>query len=127
MPKIHKINKKNHFGDVLTNMFYHGDVLTNFWARFDQFGDVLTRGRFDCNLVVVIPENLVLAEIISRFMLVCTGSVTKLFVKMKRMLESRNNRLSALLGLSCREENAKANFAEIFDFHSRCSNGRSRF
>ena len=43
------------------------------------------------------------------------------------MLESSNNRLSALLGLSCREENAKANFAEIFDFHSRCSNGRSRF
>ena len=49
MPKIHKINKKNHFGDVLTNIFYHGDVLTNFWARFDQFGEVLTRGRFDCN------------------------------------------------------------------------------
>ena len=47
-PKKHKIkNKKNHFGDVLTNIFYHGDVLTNFWGRFDQFGDVLTRGRFD--------------------------------------------------------------------------------
>ena len=50
MPKIHKIkDKKNHFGDVLTNIFYNGDVLTNFWGRFDQFGDVLTRGRFDCN------------------------------------------------------------------------------
>ena len=48
MPKIHKIkNKINHFGDVLTNIFYHGDVLTNFWGRFDQFGDVLSRGRFD--------------------------------------------------------------------------------
>ena len=45
--KLHKIYNKNHFGDVLTNIFYHGDVLTNFWGRFDQFGDVLTRGRFD--------------------------------------------------------------------------------
>ena len=43
------------------------------------------------------------------------------------MLESSNNRLSALLGLSCREKNAKATFAEIFYCHSRCSNGRSRF
>ena len=48
MPKIHKIkDKKNHFGDVLTNIFYHEDVLTSVWGRFDQFGDVLTRGRFD--------------------------------------------------------------------------------
>ena len=48
MPKIAlKYRIKNHFGDVLTNIFYHGDVLTNFWGRFDQFGDVLTRGRFD--------------------------------------------------------------------------------
>ena len=34
-------------GDVLTNFLNHGDVLTNlgtFWL-----GDVLTRGRFDCN------------------------------------------------------------------------------
>ena len=45
--KILKIYNKNHFGDVLTNNFYNGDVLTNFWGRFDQFGDVLTRGRFD--------------------------------------------------------------------------------
>ena len=45
--KFHKYRIKNHFGDVLTNIFYHGDVLTNFWGRFDQFGDVLTRGRFD--------------------------------------------------------------------------------
>ena len=34
-------------GDVLTNFLNHGDVLTNLWGRFDQFGDVLTRGRFD--------------------------------------------------------------------------------
>ena len=45
--KIVKYRIKIHFGDVLTNIFYHGDVLTNFWGRFDQFGDVLTRGRFD--------------------------------------------------------------------------------
>ena len=49
-----KYRIKNHFGEVLTNIFYHGDVLTNLWGRFDQFGDVLTRGRltwgrFDCN------------------------------------------------------------------------------
>ena len=47
--KLHKKYDKNIFGDVLTNILYHGDVLTNFWGRFDQFGDVLTRGRFDCN------------------------------------------------------------------------------
>ena len=35
--------------DVLTNFLNHGDVVTNLWGRFDQFGDVLTRGRFDCN------------------------------------------------------------------------------
>ena len=44
-----KYGIKIHFGDVLTNIFYHWDVLTNFWGRFDQFGDVLTWGRFDCN------------------------------------------------------------------------------
>ena len=33
----------------MTNFLNHGDVLTNLWGRFDQFGDVLTRGRFDCN------------------------------------------------------------------------------
>ena len=39
---------KNHFGDVLTNILYHGDVLTNFWGRwsFDYgtfwLGGVLT-------------------------------------------------------------------------------------
>ena len=38
---------KNNYGEVLTNILYHGDVLTNFWGRFDQFGDVLTRGRCD--------------------------------------------------------------------------------
>ena len=40
---------KNHFGDVLTNISYHGDVLTKFWGSFDQFGGVLTWGRFSDN------------------------------------------------------------------------------
>ena len=44
---FHKRQNKIYFGDVLTNIFYHGDVLTNLWGRFDQFGDVMTRGRFD--------------------------------------------------------------------------------
>ena len=44
MPKIHKIKDKK---NVMTNIFYHGDVLTNFGGCFDQFGDVLTRGCFD--------------------------------------------------------------------------------
>ena len=46
-PRLCLYRMKNLFGDVLTNIFYHGDVLTNFGGRFDQFGDVLTRGRFD--------------------------------------------------------------------------------
>ena len=33
----------------LTNLSYHRDVLTNLGERFDEFGGVLTWGRFDCN------------------------------------------------------------------------------
>ena len=47
MPKINKIKDKKSFLGRFDQHFYHGDVLTKFWGRFDQFGDVLTRGRFD--------------------------------------------------------------------------------
>ena len=41
---------KNRFRDVSTNIFYHGDVMTIFWGRFDQFRDVLSMGRFDLGM-----------------------------------------------------------------------------
>ena len=47
--------RKNHFRDVLTNIFYHGDVLTIFWDVLTNSGTfwlcgVLTWGRFDCSI-----------------------------------------------------------------------------
>ena len=44
------------YGDVLTNLFFR------VWGRFGQFGDVLTRGRFDKGTFCLAP---ILANLLS--------------------------------------------------------------